>query len=181
MAERIPIKLKDRRVDKKLVAEGYTKSKIYYSPIASWLWIVVILLLSVFFIFFEFATSSYGLLLIPYFLISYLLTSYFNNSIAVQEDEFIVVNRNFPFLRFRSFKKDEIEIITFKSVKSQWLMIFMAIRENYILIKTKNKTFKFHCALLEIDGFDENWVEDSLDSLHFHLKREGFPSEFKIS
>ena len=51
----------------------------------------------------------------------------------------------------------------------------MALGGNFISVKTKDRIFKFHCAFLDQDYFDENWTEKTIEDFSFSLAKNKFP------
>ena len=176
----VSLKLRDKRVDKMLASRSFGDAEIFYSPISSWLLILVLILTSAAGLLFYLATWDYWYLIIPYSIISYLLNAFLNNSFALQDDKLFIINPNFPFRRFQIMKRDETKQITIDKVKGQWLMIFMATTGNFLSIKTTNKLYKFHCASLDQDAFDENWTEKTIEDFRFALDKNKFPTTYNL-
>lgn len=173
-------KLKDNRVDKMLTSKGIIGGDIYYSPISVWIIALSIIILGSIGVFYLFASSIYGYLLIPYFIISYLLNAYKNNSFALLDDKIIIINPNIPFRKVTIINNSEINIVTIDKTKSNWSKLLLDIGGNYLLIQTKDKLHKFYCSGLEADSYDENWIEKSIDELEVKLKEKGIETEFKL-
>lgn len=173
-------KLKDNRVDKILTSKGIIGGDIYYSPILTWIIALSIILLGGIGVVYLLASSIYGYLLIPYFIISYLLNTYKNNSFALFDDKVIILNPNFPFRKITIINNSEIKLVTIDKTKSNWSKLLLDFGENYLLIQTKDKLLKFYCSALEADSYDENWIEKGIDELELKFKEKGIQTEFKL-
>ncbi len=173
--------LKEKRVDKILRAKGINDAEIYYSPITTWLIVWLLLLPSAWWFIYLLASTVYGFLLIPYLIISYLLNAHHNNSFAFHGDKLIVVNPNFPFRHVSTIDLMDIKLVTIDNKKRKWLLAFVLVGENYLLIETKDSVQKFYCSGLELDGFDENWTEKTIEDLDTILKKKGIPTNFKLT
>ncbi len=173
-------KLKDNRVDKILTSKGIIGGDIYYSPILTWIIALSIILLGGIGVVYLLASSIYGYLLIPYFIISYLLNAYKNNSFALFDDKIIIINPNIPFRKVIIINNSEINLITIDKTKSNWSKLLLDFGENYLLIQTKDKLLKFYCSGLEADYVDENWTEKTIVEFDFKLKEKGIETEFKL-
>lgn len=177
----VSLNLKDKRVDKMLRSKGITDADIYYSPIVTWLILWLLLLPSVWGLIYLLSSTVYGLLSMPYFIISYLLSAHHNNSFAFHQDKLIIVNPNFPFRHITVIDVKDIKLITIDTMKRKWIESFMVFGENYLLLETKDKTMKFYCSGLELDGFDENWTEKTIEILHATLREKGISTDFKLT
>jgi hypothetical protein len=177
----VSFNFKDKRVDKMLRSKGVIDADIYYSPIGIWLMLWLLLLPSVWWLIYLLSSTVYGLLLLPYLIISYLLNAHHNNSFAFHQDELIVINPNFPFRHMTTIDVKDIKSITIDTRKREWILWFILFGENYLLLETKDKTMKFYCSGLELDGFDENWTEKTIETLHMKLKEKGISTDFKLT
>ena len=176
----VSFKLKDKRVDKMLASRQLENAEIFYSPISSWLLVLLLIFSSAAWFLFYIATWNYWYLIIPYFTISYLINAFLNNSFALYKDNLFIINPNFPFRRFQKIKRDDVNQITIDKIKRQWFLVFLAIGGNYLSVDTTNRKFKFHCAGLDQDSFDENWTEKTIEDLRFKLDQNKFPTTYKI-
>ena len=181
MLTRISLKLKDKRVDKILASKNYDYAEIFYSPISTWILFLALIMPSVAFLFFNAFIWKYWYFIVLYFIISYLINAYLNNSFAVYEDKLFVINPNFPFRRFEIIKREDTKLITINNVKRQFFFIFMAFGGCYLSINVPNKKMKFHCAGLDLDSYDENWTEKTIDDLYYKLVQNKFQTEFNIT
>ena len=172
--------LKDKRVDKMLRSEGITDADIYHSPIKCWL-VMLLLLCCQGWVFFTFLTTTYSFLLIFYLIISYLVNAYHNNSFALHEDKITVINPNFPFRQIITIDIQDIQCIVIDQGTRKWTLWVMLFGENYLLIKTNNKNMKFYCSGLEIDSYDENMTEKTIDDLGEQLRQMGISTDFKLT
>jgi hypothetical protein len=177
----VSFNLKDKRVDKMLRSKGVNDSDIYYSPIKTWLMIWFLLLPSGWWLIYILASTVYGFILIPYLGISYLLNAHHSNSFALHHDQLIVVNPNFPFRRVTTIDLKDIKLVTIDATKRKWLRAFVLFGENYLLVTTKDHSRKFYCSGLELDGFDENWTEKTIEDLDTKLKEKGILTDLKLT
>jgi hypothetical protein len=170
----VSLKLDDKRVDKKLEKEGYEQSNIFYSPIKSWLFGISLIALQslvlhggIFYLLyiFPFYTTFY-------LLCAYLIAAYMNNSFAIHGNKLLVVNRNFPFYKFKVYEFEDINTLRINnSLILRLPLLFVGIfGSNYVEIRTNEKTERFYCIGLDIDCYDENWTEKNLDDFHYALQ-----------
>ncbi|MEM7514093.1 MAG: hypothetical protein AAF388_24425 [Bacteroidota bacterium] len=59
-------------------------------------------------------------------------------------------------------------------------MLLFSFGGNYLEVYSSSSIKKYYCANLDIDCFDENWTELTLDSLHGSLKEKGVAVEFNL-
>lgn len=176
----VGLKLKDKRVDKMLRAKGITEAAIYYSPIMFWLLFWVLMIQPALWLIVVLSSSVYGLLLIPYFITSYLLYAYHFNSFAFHNDQLIIINPNFPFRKMTILPLKDIQQATIDKSKRKWPQAFMLFSENYLLLQTNTCTIKYYCAGLEEDAYDENWTEKTIEDLDITLRERGVATDFKL-
>ena len=176
----VGLKLKDKRVDKMLLVKNIISTDIFYSPISTWILLLLLILTSGWWLLYIFASTKYGLLLIPYFVISYLLNGYKSNSFALCNDNLIVINPNIPFRQITVINNSDIQLVTIDKTTRKWTKIFLDFGENYLLIQTKDNTYKFNCAGLDLDAYDENWTEKTIDDLRHKLKEKGIKTLFNL-
>ncbi|MCE3228242.1 MAG: hypothetical protein K0S32_2793 [Bacteroidetes bacterium] len=174
----VSLKLTDKQVDKMLRAHGFSTKDVFYSPIQSWI-MVLIMLASAAYPLMIYA-GWYSLLLVPYAIASYFLNARNSNSFAIEDEKFIVVNGNFPFRKLLVFEKNEIKNILIDTKKIRWQSLMIMIGGNYVKIETNSSTTMFYCVGLDLDAYDENWTEKTIDDLHHYLKQKEFPVEFRI-
>lgn len=194
MLSGVSFKFKDKRIDKFLTDNNYSNYQIYYSPIKSWVFGLSFILLTTlpFSIFFYFdilrlLTTNIFLCiaLVSFLSIGYLINSYYNNSFVVLEHQLLVINRNFPFFRFKTYDFKDLKEIEINKGKSIFMNLiswfFMIFGSNYVRIKThKNVNKKFYCINLDVDCYDENWTEKSLDDFYNNLKNRNVRVDIKI-
>ncbi len=176
----VGLQLKDKVVDKILAKSGFGKAHVYYSPISAWFVMIIMLLCTTGGVIFYFASWKYSFLFIPYFIISYLIAAYCNTCFAIHEDKFLVINGNFPFRRLQIFERDTIKLIIMDKMKKYWFIGFAVFGNNYIIVETFKKKYKYYCFGLELDAYDENWTERTIDDLAYHLKNSNYPTRFKL-
>ena len=182
----VSFKFKDKRIDKYLKDNDYSNYVIYYSPIKSWFFglsLIALTLLPVSI----FITSNILVftLVAFYFFIGYLITSYYNNSFVILENQLIIINRNFPFLRFKMYNFNDINEVEINEGKGVLIKLvsglFMIFGSNYVVIKTHfNTNRKYYCVNLDVDCYDENWTEKNLDDFSNDLKNRHLKVNMKI-
>lgn len=166
----VSLQFKDSRVEHRLAEEGLIDCEIFHSPIQSWLFLVGILSIAS-------LTADGGILMllwkypfytIPCISVSYLFAAFSNNSFAFTSEKLIVINPNFPFQRLISY--DLKNITQIKIDKSKHLVylswLFCISTTNYVEVYTKKKVNRFYCSGLDVDCYDENWTEKTLDDLY---------------
>ena len=172
----VSLKLVDKNVDKILLNSGYEKPEIFYSPITSliafWGMLISMILLPLTLLIIDilFSKPSIFIAVLLYMIIGYLVVSILNRSFAITDKELLVINSHFPFCGIESYKLEEISDIKISSSWALRLLIIFGFGNNYIKVKTKNQEKKFYCLFLEVDCYDENWTEKTLDDLENALK-----------
>lgn len=181
----ISAKLKDRRVDRMLINYGYdvTKCEIFYSPITVWLFLCALLLLTLipfsFYIFY--LAYLFAFYFISYLIIGYLIVAYLNNSFVITEKKLLIINPNFPYRKFICYDLEQVNKIKMDSSKVLWITsIFAHFGSNYIEIFTTKKVERHYCTSLDVDAFDENFTEKTIDDFCTSLKQHGVTVEFKL-
>jgi hypothetical protein len=181
----ISARLKDRRVDRVLAKQGYEaeQCEIFYSPITAWITYLAILLtiplpFAIDYFSFLYRNFTYFCL---YLLVGYLMGAYLNNSIVLTKNELVIVNPNFPFRHSVIYKLEEISYL--KIDQSKWLwpaFVFAHGGGNYVEISTGDTTRRFYCTCLQLDAYDENLTEKTMDDLRFALRERNVPHEFNL-
>lgn len=172
--------IKDKRVDKMLSAHNLIDVDIFYSSISIWLLSVIIICSIAHWLIFYLAYSKYYPVIIIYFALGYFISAYLNNSFALTQDSLIVINPNFPFKNIKIYPLTNISTITIDKTNWIWHFIFCVFGSNYIKIQTKEKSKKYFCVGLELDSFDENWTEKTLDTFYHKLEEKGVPTIFNF-
>jgi hypothetical protein len=172
--------LKDNRVDRMLAARGIESVDVYYSPIASWIYCLIMLIGVTLPLFFQFDLLLFYPLFLIYPLSGYLVAGYLNNSFAITEKQIHIINPNFPFRQFKSYFLSEIELVTIDKTTMKWHHIFCVLGDNYVAIKSGSNADKYFCAGLELDAFDENWTEKTIDTFDHTLRQKKVPVRFKL-
>ena len=182
------MELKDKEVDKMIAKRGYQHSEIFYSPISSWF--VTFLLFGVIIVPLIFCLISYLLsggspiilgIVVLYFLIGYTFIALLNRSFAVTKDELLIINSHFPLQKIKPHPFREIKSVRISSNKLVYLLLpFLLGRPNYIEVKFKNDVKRYYCLFLDVDAFDENWTEKTLDDLKISLKDKGINVIFEL-
>lgn len=181
----LSLQIKDNRIEKRLIKEGFTDYDIFYSPIQIWAFIFSIFAISsvtynggifTLFWFYPIPTAIYVF-------VSYLAAAFSNNSFALTSNKLIIVNPNFPFRNI--FYYDLKEIARAKIDESQklfYLSVFACIFvTNYVEIFVQGKSKRFYCSGLDIDSYDENWTEKTLDDFYFSLLRHNIKVDFNLN
>jgi hypothetical protein len=118
-----------------------------------------------------------------YFVLVYLCGAYTNTSVVVSNKELCFVNSNFPFKTFQKYRIEEVKTIRIaKSKNVYWFWVFGTLYGNFIEIKT-NSTIeykRFYCTNLNMDTFDENMTDRTIDDLHYMLKQKGIKVDFEL-
>ncbi|HLP52332.1 MAG TPA: hypothetical protein VK154_15695 [Chitinophagales bacterium] len=172
--------LTDKRVDRMLQRRNITATAIYYSPITAWLVTLLLFLMYFGLALYLIVISGYYLYMAIYLILGYLVAARMNTSFAVTDSELIVVNPNFPFNRIEVIALSDIEHVTIDRTRSRWHYAFLIFGDNYLLIKTKTSIMKYYCAGLELDAFDENWTELTIEDLHYALTKRGVGVTFNL-
>lgn len=175
------LNLKDKRVDRMLNARGLHGADIYYSPIQSWLIMLLLVLTPVVFIGVGLSWALwYGAAVVVYLLLSYLANARLYNSIALKDDRLIIVNPNFSCRQVVLYDKQSITRIVIAEYKGrQWLGWLLVFKGNYLQIECEGGVYIYHCSGLELDAFDENWTEKTIDTLADKLTELGYPVSFE--
>jgi len=176
---------KDKRVDKMLKKEKHHFSLIFYSPIKVYLFFLGLLLIGGFPILWfglYFVWTNYKWALVIYIIFGYLFAAYLNNSIVISSKKIIMVNPNFPFRRIKVFNITAIRKVKIASDSHlKFIYIFGFLGTNYIEVELSNeKKYRFYCAGLEIDCYDENQTELTLDDLHDALENRSVSVDFEL-
>ncbi|WP_196893604.1 hypothetical protein [Aureivirga marina] len=179
------MKFKDKRVDKMLSKKNLKIESIFYSPIKSWLllyFIIIglalqILLLAISLIFSYIELYTFGILLIIFGL-QYILASMKSNSFALNSEDLFVINSNFPFRKIKSFKISEIKKIKLSSENIYSLFFIGIIEVNYIEIYFENNVYRFYCIGLELDDYEEGWIEKTMEDFQEILKEKEIKTEW---
>ncbi|MEO0471012.1 MAG: hypothetical protein AAF206_15400 [Bacteroidota bacterium] len=172
----------DKRVDRMLKQNGYWADPIFYSPIS----IAFIFLGLIFIMAFTtliglgvmswmIAFPIYPVACLSFF---YLIHARTNNSFAFSHQELIVVNSNPPFRRIKAFRYAEIEKAHIRRNFLLTPLLLLMVNYWYVEIQSGGKTHRFHCSALDLDCFDENQTELTLDDLYKELRRRNISTEF---
>ena len=172
--------IKDKRVDKMLATDNINNADIYYSPIIFWILSLVVILCGGVGVIAWLALHKYYLFFLFYFSVSYFISSYLNNSFALTEKHLHVINPNIPFKKIKSYDLSNIKQITIGKTKRKWHYVLGIFGSNYITIQTTNKSEKYFCIGLEIDAFDENWTEKTIDNFNYKLREKNIQTVFNI-
>lgn len=190
------LQLKDKRIDKTLLKNGYDLKKctIFYSPIKMYFIFLLMLFFAggfyafyAFYFLYEFVallTSFIGVIFIflAYITISLLLVFKLNNSVVLTDDELVIINPNFPFKKISKYRFRDIIGVKIDNYKRFTFLtfIFLLFDSNFIQIKLKNQSKRYYCIFLNVDAFDENWTELTLDDLHYSLENKELNVEMKL-
>jgi hypothetical protein len=155
--------LKDKRVDKILLAKGVKGDdcEVFYSPISGCILYLALAMVNIiallfyqvsYILYFYFFISS--IFLSIFSILLYLFLAYTNFSFCVTKESLYCINPNFPFRNFSKFNFSEIESIV--AAKSFC---------NYLIVKKNIGQKKFYCYFLQPDAFDENITKLTFDDL----------------
>lgn len=176
----VTVILKDKRVCKMLHSKGIMDADIYDSPIHPW-FIFLLLISPLIYPISLYFYIKYAIFFVPYFIFSYLLNAYHNNSFALYEDKLIVINSNFPFRNLKIIEIKDIQKITIDEGKGKWIwMLCLLFGNNYLNIEMGEKTETYYCSALQVDCYDENWIEKTMDDFECSLKEKGIEVDFRL-
>lgn len=175
------MELKDKRIDKLLREKGYQDPEVFYGPISIWL---------ITFCGYIFAPAlglllglimtPWILLLLPYFFIAYLTNAWHCCCFALVEGKCCVINPNWPFRKFEVIAFDDIESVSIDKQHPGWKSFFTLFGSNYIEIHTGNDKKRFYCAYLELDAYDENMTEKTIEDFQYALECAGIPVQMNL-
>ncbi len=180
------LKLKSENVDKILLKKGYLleECEIFYSPITSWL-VFLFMMLSITFplliLGFEHLFFTFGVYILSYFIMAYIVMVYLDNTPVLVKNELIIINPYFPFRYFKSYQIEEIQKVKIDKSSSfflSWLFLFFRI--NYVEIYANESNRRFYCSSLDLDSYDENWTEKTMDDFQYSLLVRGVMLEFEL-
>lgn len=175
------MELKDKRVDKILLQQGYKDAEVFYGPISIWLITFVgYLLAPALGLLIGLITNPWILLLLPYLFIAYLFNAWHSSSFAIAAGKCCIINPNWPFRKFIAIDLKAIESAGGKKYHKKWMMVFAFSGSNYIEIKTDEGVQRFYCANLEADAYDENMTEKTIEDFLYALERAGIPVQMNL-
>jgi hypothetical protein len=181
----VSAKIKDKRISKYLEKKGYNlaECEIFYSPITGFLFYLVILIAFTIPLWFYFPLliSKYPYFFLIYFIVQYLALAFLNNSYVISQHKLIVINPNFPFKKVKVYEFAEIDKIKIDDsglALITWVLLIFYC--NYIEIYTADKTQRFYSIFLEVDYFDENITEKTLDDFNTTLCKHNIVTEFNL-
>jgi hypothetical protein len=180
------LKLKIKKVDRILLKKGYSleECEIYYSPITLWVvFIFMMLLILIPFLLSNFLNFVHPFLIyiLSYFLLCYFLMRYLNNTPVLVKNQLIIINPYFPFQSFKIYQFEEIQKVKIDKLSyffPSWLFLLFSI--NYMEVYVKNQKKRFYCSYLEVDAYDENWTEKTIDDFKYSLLKKGVMIEFGL-
>lgn len=180
----ISAKLKDKRVDRLLRQAGYEpeKCEIFYSPAKGiyffLFWLAIFLIIQIGFIFLFW---RYRVYLLIYAVLTFLFAESLNNSFVLTEGQLVVIRPGFLFKRVKVYDLAAITKIKIDYSPMLWaLVLFIGPSRNYVEVITENRTKRFYCISLEIDAFDENMTEKTIDNFHAALVKREVNVEFNL-
>ena len=181
---------KDKRVDKILEVQGITidSKYIFYAPIKVGfvMYFLVYVMLSsvglglgslVYGIIkwdFDFAILNHLFVAaaLPFF---YLFWAKMSNSFVVSEDAIYIINPNFPFTSFRKIEKNQVKrVLVGRNNFFGLSYLFLSFHNHYVEVYVGEKDYRFYCAPLQVDAFDENWTKKTLDDLYYDFKNKKY-------
>lgn len=173
-------KIKDNRIDRIAKQRGYKRFETFYSPISMVLVFIVLICATAAPFLFEYYyyIIDYYYYALLYGTFFYFGATYLNNSFVIAENDFLIINPNLPFTHITCYKIQEIQKIKIGCEKWYFPSSLVLQSGNFVEVQTKNKTKKYYCGSLEIDSYDENLTEKTLDDLHCSLSNKGILVEF---
>lgn len=158
-----------------LARNGIAEAGIFYSPVQVWLYIILMMTTAGIYVVFAARSSlTVAALVLVYRSVSYLLYTRCSNSFAVRHDTLYIINPSHPFRKFKVCALKDIRAVTFDEDKKTWInRIFLLGSCNDLLVETGEGIYKYACAGLDLDAFDEGFTEKNLDDLRYHLEGKG--------
>lgn len=121
-------------------------------------------------------------LFVIYYVVIYFSGNYFHSSFALSDNEFIVINPNFPFNKYNSFDIAKIQLIDIFPAKDKWYInLFNSMVGYTIILQTvDNKKYNIRCMLEINDDYSEIINPYStIDDLYYSLENRGLNVEIK--
>jgi hypothetical protein len=168
---------KINKVDYILSKNNIITDKIFYSPIITGM----VCFFSLLFIVDIFIIKTIEIYLLVFLntvstFITFLFLSFNNNSFALDNDNFYVINPYFPFKKIEVFSYKEIESIDIGIKKRKFIFFFNNVVKIYV-----NKNVRcYFCFGLEPLGYDDISTEKSLDDLYLELKNKNIDVAFNF-
>jgi len=177
----VSMNIKDKRLDSILKLHNVDNPAIFYSPISIWLLLLCYLISMVGGIIIYLFTTFYCIIfVVSYLIISYLIAAKNNYSFAIAKNKIFIINPNFPFRHFKTFDVGEIDCVIFKQKNTKIARLFFIFGINCVEIKVGSKYHSYACHGLEMDAFDENLTEKTIEDLHLSIQSLGVPTKFLI-
>jgi len=104
--------------------------------------------------------------------ITYFISAYGCNSFAVSNDALIVINPYFPYRKYTVIPLSAIELAHIGAHKPVWAKMLIFFSGNYADIQTAGGTARFYCIGLEVDAWDENMTERTIEQFLYALERK---------
>lgn len=180
------MELRDKRVDKIAQNLHLDHPEIYFSPFQSWLTSLTLFFtyiqLPAFILIYQFDILKFffWFFIIAYFIVGYIVNSYMSHSILMDSNSLYIINPNFIFMSIVHYPLCEITHIKLGETKHIWHHIFGVLGSNFIEIESHSIKRKFFCVWLEIDAYDENWTEKTMDDLYYNLQKKNIDVEVTI-
>jgi hypothetical protein len=116
-----------------------------------------------------------------YFIAGYVVVASLNNSFVITDSKLVVINPNFPFRKVKSYSFEQINKVKIDSSNLLYITaIFAHFGSNYVELTTQDKVERFYCTSLDVDAFDENFTEKTIDDFHASLKQHKVYIEFNL-
>jgi hypothetical protein len=115
-----------------------------------------------------------------YLILRYFVCAYLNNSFALSDTELIIINPNFPFQNLTKYRFEQISSIHISETANFFLFTFLLFEQNYVKVNGLNPSKKHYCVSLNVDAYDENFTELTMNDFHDDLKTRGLSVDFKL-
>lgn len=174
------MKLRDRRVERILQAQGFQDAEIFHGPQKEW-WIVmaIMFVMGGFLIpaIHAFAGWYWAPVLVLYLLVGSVLSGRYYYSIALTETALIFINPNRPFKRLRIISLEEVKLVVMGERQISAGRLLCLFGTGYIEVGTDTGLELFNCAGIDLhDGYgEEGFTEKTLEDLGLLLKQKGIP------
>lgn len=174
------MRLVDKKVSRVVQKLQLVHYEIFYSPAVTWIVIFLFVLIPGLPILISFFSKSLFLCVLLYFIVSYLVNGYFNNSFVLTEKELIIINPNLLFKNVCRIDIDRIATITIDDKGLKWQYLLCIFSNNYVQVKAAGFDKRFFCVSLDRDCFDENLTEKTLDDFTVLLRTKGIQTNLNI-
>lgn len=168
-------KLKDRRVDRILTANGFESVITIYNPITGWLFYYLLILLAIYGMLFT-AFPSLVAWSTPFLLILFYLSfAHGGYSVALSKKQLAFINPNFPFRNSSFINLKEVKHVTTTPANQNLLQSLFQWEKRRIRVTMNNASEQTFFTSIEWESFDENITESHLDDLIEALEEQSIP------